>query len=190
MSQYKYYLKKPRGEIAKDILLWLTVGGAVAIAATSPFFLTNIIRAYRRSRKYPNKKVSSTFYRLWREGCFEVEKRNKQIYISLTEKGRRRAGRFQINHLRIAKPKKWGGNWYVVMFDVPHEHRLKREALRGFLKRLEFYQLQKSVWVCPYDCRDQVNLLRDFFGFNKKELRLIVTRDIEHDKDLRRVFNL
>lgn len=36
----------------------------------------------------------NAFYRLRKEGCIYIERRNNQIFISLTEKGRRKAGRF------------------------------------------------------------------------------------------------
>lgn len=76
------------------------------------------------------------------------------------------------------------------MFDVAHVHRMKREALRGLLKRLEFYQLQKSVWIYPYHCKDEIDLLRSFFGFTHDELRLIVAEDIGASAHVRKVFHI
>ncbi len=195
MSQYKYYMKKPRGEIAKDILFWCATSGAVAVAATSPFFLTNLLRAYLRSRQssgnaISHKSASNAFYRLWRDDCFDIKKNNKQIYISLNERGRRKAGRFQINHLSIRKSKRWDGKWRLVIFDVVDTQRIKREALRGFLKRQGFCQLQKSIWAHPYDCRDEIDMLRDFFGFSSSELRLVVAQHVGDDRELQRFFGL
>ncbi len=191
MTQYKYYFKKPKAEIAKDILTTLATAGAITVvASSSPFFIINVLRALKREKRYHRKSAYSTFYRLKKEGCFRMKKKNRQIYISLTEKGRKKAGRFQINHLAIKKPKRWDDKWRIILFDVEEKHRSKREALRGFLKRLNLYQIQKSVWIHPYDCRDEINLLRDFFGLLHRELRLIVSNDIGHDKEIRAYFNL
>jgi DNA-binding transcriptional regulator PaaX len=61
--------------------------------------------------------------------------------------------------------------------------------LRGKLKELGFHKLQQSVWIHPYDCKKEIELLREFFGLSKKELRLIVGK-IEGDEFLKRHFNL
>lgn len=190
MSKYKYYLKKPKSEITKDILLWLVVGGIIAIAATSPYFGTNLIRAFQRRKRYNKKKVYDTFSRLRREGYVRVEKYNHQIYISLTEEGRKKAGRFQIDSLHIQKPKRWDGKWRVVLFDIENSKNIKRDSLRGKLKELGFYLYQKSVWVHPYQCDDEIKMLRDFFGLGKKEICLIVAEKIANEKILRDYFKL
>lgn len=190
IGKYTYYFRQPRSAVAKDVLTWIATVGGVAIAATSPFFLVNLMRASRRWRRFSKKEVSNAFYRLRREGCLLVEQKNHQIYISLSEKGRKKAGWFQINHLVIKKPKRWDGLWRIVIFDIAHDHRIKREALRGLLKRLGFYQLQKSVWVHPYDCRNEIYLLIDFFCFGTDEVRLITTSSLGEEKSLRKCFKL
>ncbi len=190
MSQYKYYLKKPRGEIVKDVFTWLAFAGMVTIAMTSPYFVSNLLRTFPRANRYKKHSMENLFYRLKKEGSIAIEKKNNQIYISLTEKGRRKAGRFQINALHIPKQKHWDKKWRIVIFDIPDNHRVKREALRGLLKRLKFYQLQKSVWIHPYDCRDETQLLYTFFGFTRKELRLIIAENIGEDEYLQKMFQL
>lgn len=189
--EYKYYFKKPRGEIVKDILLWLAFGGAVTIvAASSPNFLYNALLAFQKSKKYKKQSVRNAFQRLRHEGVIAMQKHNHQLYLSLTAEGRKRAGRFQIDSLSIKKPKKWDGKWRIVMFDIPNRERMKREAFRGFLRRLSFYRFQKSVWIHPFDCSDEISLLRNFFGFTPKELQLVVAEKVEHDSALRKAFHI
>ena len=190
MTKYKYYVKKPKTEIAKDIFTVLAVGGAVAIASTSPYFGANLVRAFAKWKKYKPKKIYDSFYQLRRDGCIEVEKKNHQIYIRLTEKGRKRAGIYQINDLKVKKPKKWDGKWRLILFDIKELQRSKREAFRGILKNLGVKALQQSVWIYPYECRDEINLLRDFFGLTQKELRYIITESIGGDYEWRKEFNL
>jgi len=191
MSKYKYYFKKPRGEIVKDIFSLLAISGAVVVAATSPYFTVNLINALGKDKKpYAKRSASNAFYRLRKQGCLKIEHRNHQMYISLTEEGRRRAGIFQINNLRIQKQKRWDGKWRVVVFDISELTRIKRDGFRGFLKTLGFYPLQQSVWVQPYDCKDEVDLLRDFFGLSKKEVNLLVVETLEDDVSLRQRFGV
>lgn len=189
-SKYKYYFKKPRSEIVKDILDACLTSGLVMIAATSPYFLINLLKTYPKWKKYPHKKVYNTFYRLKKQGLIKVESKNKQIYISLTRDGRKKAGIYQINNLKIGKPKKWDKKWRALIFDVAQLKRTYREALRGKLKELGFYQLQKSVWVHPFNCKTEIELLKDFFGFSEKEMRLMIVENIGNDKELKKLFIL
>ena len=92
IGEYKYYFKKPKSEIVRDVFSWLCIGGAVALAATSPYFVQNLLSARKKFKRYPNKKISSTFDTLRRQGFLLVEKRGNQIYTSLTVPGRKKAG--------------------------------------------------------------------------------------------------
>jgi len=120
----------------------------------------------------------------------KIEKRNHQLYISLSEKGKRMAGRFQIDNLKIKKTKKWDKVWRIVIFDISQLRSLQRNLFRGKLKELGFYLLQKSVWVYPYPCKDEIDLLREFFGLSEKEIRLISSDNIGDNTSLRKHFNL
>lgn len=193
MSQYKYYFRKPKSEIVKDVLTGLILTGAICVAATSPYFGVNLMRYFRHAKKYrksEKKNIYNAFYRLRKQGCLEFNLRNHQLYISLTEKGKKMAGRFQIDSLKVKKPLRWDRKWRVVIFDIPDRFRVKREAFRGKLKEIGLYQLQKSVWVYPYDCRDEIELLREFFGLDKKQVRLIVADDVEEDIYIKEIFKL
>jgi DNA-binding transcriptional regulator PaaX len=188
--KYKYYFRKPRSEIAKDIFRGLGIAGAVYIAAGSPYFINNVLRQWKKLKKYPKKKVYDAFYTLEKQGMINIEIKGYQIYISLTERGKKKANWMQIDALKIKTPRKWDGKWRLVMFDILEKKKFHREALRGKLKQLGFYQLQKSIWVHPFNCKDEVELLRDFFGLSSKEMRLVVASDIEKDQEVREFFDL
>ena len=65
MSKYKYYFRKPKSEIVKDIMLWLGVGGAVALTDSSPIFARGALDSFqkwlKKEKKYTNKKVYDAF---------------------------------------------------------------------------------------------------------------------------------
>lgn len=190
MSKYKYYFKKPKSEVAKDILAMLIIGGLITIAATSPFFIQNLLRGFKKLKKYQNKKVYDAFYKLKQQGFINFYKKNNQIYISLTEKGKQKAGWMQIDDLKIKKPKKWDGKWRILLFDIAEKKRTHREALRGKLIELGFRLFQKSAWIIPYECRDEVGLLKSFFGLSGKEIKLIVAQNIDGEEEFKEMFKL
>ncbi|MBI2123799.1 MAG: hypothetical protein HYU04_00990 [Candidatus Wildermuthbacteria bacterium] len=190
IETYKYRFRKPRAKIVKDILSWLFIGGAIALAATSPYFIQNLVFGYKRWNKYSKRKLSTTFDQLRRAGAVSIETRNKQIYISLTPEGRKKAGIFQIDCLKIKKPKQWDEKWRLLSFDINEKKKFIREALRGKLKQLGFYPFQKSIWIHPFDCANEIKLLKTFFGLTDKETRLIVAENIGRDDDWKRLFKL
>ena len=104
IQKYKYYFRKPKSAIVQDILRLLAIGGMIYIAAGSPYFVQKFLKNYSRFKRYPNKKYPMLF-RLKKQGCLDFRTINNQIYISLTEKGKRKAGWMQIDDLKIAKPK-------------------------------------------------------------------------------------
>ena len=189
MKRYKYCFRKS-SEIAGYILAALMLGGMIAIAATSPFFIQNLLRGLKGLKKYEGKKVYDTFYRLKQRGYINFYKKNNQIFISLTEKGRKKAGWTQMDDLKIKKPKKWDGKWRILLFDIAELKRLYREALRGKLISMGFAMFQKSVWIIPYECKKEVELLKSFFGLSNKEIRLLTVENIGEDGEFRKFFKL
>jgi len=190
IAKYKYYFTKPKSEIVKDVLTGLFIGGAIVLASTSPYFVQNLIKGYKRYQKYPKQKISTVFWRLKRDGFIDIKQSNHQIYISLTQEGRRKAGIFQINNLKIKRPKQWDKKWRLLMFDISQKRKILREALRGKLKELGFLPFQKSIWIHPFDCSAEVELLKDFFGLSVKEIQLIVAEDIGDDSVFLQRFKL
>ena len=190
MSKYKYYFKKPKSEIAKDILAMLIICGIITIVATSPFFIQNLLRGFKKLKKYPNKKVYDAFYKLKQQGFINFCEKNNQIYISLTGKGKNKAGWMQIDDLKIKRPKKWDRKWRILLFDIAEMRRTHREALRGKLKELGFQLFQKSAWIIPYECKDEIDLLKSFFGLSGQEIKLVVAQNIDGEEKFKEMFNL
>ena len=160
------------------------------MAANSPYFGFRVLKSLENRKKYSKKKLYSTFSYLKRRGLVRVEKNKGRVHISLTKEGKKRAGWLQIDTLEIKKPKKWDRKWRLIIFDIAELKRTHRDAFRGKLKELGFCQLQKSIWVCPHDCKAEIDLLRSFFGLSEKELRLIVSGDIGSDRELKKHFKL
>jgi len=186
--------------IARSILKGVLWSGMFVVASSSPNFAVNILPQIAKRISYklkkssggkgPDKKFSNAFYYLKRRGLIEVQKKKGQIYIFLTKEGKKLAGKYQINDLQIEKPKKWDRLWRILIFDVEENSRIKRDALRGKIRKLGLYQLQKSVWVCPYSFMKEMRLLREFFGLNENEMKIITAYEIENDKPIKKYFNL
>ena len=193
MTKYKYYFRKPRSEIAKDIVRWLLISGAIGLAATSPYFGINAWRAFQKAkyqRKYVKRKFSDTFTRLVRNNAVCVERRGHEVKIFLTPEGRKIAGYMQIDSLNIKRPAKWDKKWRLVMFDISQLKLMHRNIFRSKLKELGFVPFQKSVWTHAFECRDEIGVLKDFFGLSDKEVCLVAVENIPLEDSLKKHFRL
>jgi DNA-binding transcriptional regulator PaaX len=124
------------------------------------------------------------------KGLLKMEYQGKQLHISLSEEGKKVAEKHQIDDLKIRKPKKWDKNWRILIFDIKEKKKIKREALRGKIIEFGLFQLQKSVWVYPYDFQKEIELLRNFFGLTDEEMQIVIASRIENDKTAKLFFGL
>ncbi|MBU2028343.1 hypothetical protein KJ761_00410 [Patescibacteria group bacterium] len=183
-------------ETSRVILKGLLTAGAIAVVASSPYFVPTIMPKILRYAKYKLKKRSDekrfqrSFSYLKNQGMINFEYRGKQLYISLTKEGKQKVKGYDIDNLQIKKPKEWDKKWRILIFDVKEKKKTKREALRGKIKELGFFQLQKSVWIYPYDFKKELEFLRKFFYFTENEMQIIVATEIENDQEAKNFFEL
>ena len=181
--------------LAKNILESIMFGGGIS-CAVSRSFMAGVLPALAKCTSFEikspkdKKKVYDTFYRLKNQGMIRFETIGKQLHISLTEEGKRRVGKNKIDDLEIKKPKRWDNLWRILIFDIQSKDKLKREALRGKIKDLGLYQLQKSVWVYPYNFAKEGEILRSFFDLTKDEMKIITASHIEDDRKIRIYFKM
>ncbi len=120
-----------------------------------------------------------------------IQKKGRDTF-ALTPEGKKEALFAFINaetHLYTPRNQKWDGGWRIIFFDIPEKKRKYRDYLRSILKILGFKEFQRSVWIYPYQVPAflQVLLFEDNI---KQHTRFITTEHIEHDNDLRQLFNL
>ena len=67
--------------------------------------------------------------------------------------------------------------------------RSKRNILRNEIKDFGFIQLQRSVWIFPYECSEFIELLKTDLSFGKN-IRYMVVENLDHDENLIKYFGL
>ena len=117
-------------------------------------------RAWRRERK----EIRRALKRLRERRLIKlVRKGNKDILI-ITVKGKQVLKDFALEDMNLPVEEKWDEKWRLVLFDIPEGYKQARDSLRKKLLGLGFYSLQKSVFVYPYDCQDEIDFIIQFFG--------------------------
>lgn len=86
-------------------------------------------------------------------------------------------------------PELWDGLWHIVVFDIPEKYKWARLALRDKLLDLGFFPYQKSVYIHPYPCRDEVDFVVEYFKM-RRFVRYGILTHITNEAELLLYFNL
>ena len=111
------------------------------------------------------------------------------ITVRITTKGESVLRLFSIDLIKIQKPKQWDHKWRIVMFDLPIKYTKARDSLRLKLKQLGFVQFQKSVWIYPYPCFDEILFITDYYKIGKY-VEVLEVLNLLHEEKFKKLFNL
>ncbi len=117
------------------------------------------------------------------------EKSNGTVTLILDKEGHRKVLEYNIDDIKIEKPQAWDRLWRLVIFDIPEFKKKARDVLTKKLKLLGLLALQKSVFVYPYDCKDEIEFISEIFEI-KPYVRFILAKEIDIALDLKDKFNL
>jgi len=180
-------------DTASALLLAVLSVGSVVLSGSIQPGLVSLLGKSRRSKKYTQAQVKNAFYNSKKRKLIEIVRISDDVIeVRLTNKGRHRMKEFSFNALRIEKPRHWDKKWRMLIFDIPTKpaiYNQARNALRGKIKELGFYQLQKSVWVYPYECEDEILLIAELYRV-QKHIEIITAEKVLHEDLLKKHFTL
>lgn len=87
--------------------------------------------------------------------------------LQVTEKARRRLELAEIRDMRAHTTAQWDGIWRIVIYDIPESYAIGRQALADCLRTYGCFQLQKSTWITPFPCRDDIVTLSAHHGVDQ-----------------------
>ena len=146
-------------ERQKDILK--TVGAVVALSAVAvlaPNVLT-LLKPKNAKDRYQYKK------------SIERLVNNKIIYlfgeeIRLTKKGQELFRRVSIEDIAIPQNDKWDRVWHLVCYDIPEKKKKERNYFQAKLLKSGFWAVQDSLWVYPWDCKEEIAVISQNLGIS------------------------
>lgn len=161
--------RKPRdpylfSPVKKKILLLLYTGIMLGMTRSAKKQHLLLRSASREWQKIDKQYLSVIIREFKKDKLVDYKEREDgSVCIVISERGKKRALEYQIDEIQIPQPKHWDGKWRLVMFDIPEKFRHGRDVLREKLKDLQFYELQKSVWIHPFPCEDEITFIVEFF---------------------------
>lgn len=184
----------------KEILYLLGMGTLLVGSIIMPGLGIAAGSLYRAKRKYDwdqNQKEWKKFNikllrrnlkRLQDQKILEIINENEQEVIKLTQKGHIKYLRFKLEELSL-KGKSWDGKWRLVIYDISKLKKSAQENFRRVLKQINFFPLQKSVYLTPYKCREEIEYLREYFNLSAEVLLLEISK-LENESYYKQYFGV
>ncbi len=157
--------------ITRGVVKALGFAGATTIGLLAPNTTVLIDQYMKRLDKAAAKKTLT--YLKYRR-LIEVKQKDGQQLYKLTAKGIDRFEKILIEELEVPVPRRWDKKWRLVLFDIPVTHRQNREQLLHKLRTMNFYMLQHSAWIHPFDCQKQIGVLLKHLDLERYVSLLVV----------------
>ena len=135
-----------KGELAKEILKGLAIGGLIIASFALPN-LPQVFSLFGVKNAKDRYRIKRTMRTLQKQKLIEIYEKDDKEIIKITVNGEKRVLIYKFDDIKITRPKKWDGSWRIISFDIPEKHRKGRKALSNKLNDMEIYPLQKSVFI-------------------------------------------
>ena len=178
-----------KGAIQRKVLILLLAGLSISLSR-SPRHHFRVIKQLQKEWREINKRALETAIASLYKSKLVNQKNNKDgttTFILSTE-GKKMALAYDIDNMKIKKHP-WDKTWRIVIFDIPERLKKVREALRFHLRNLGFIELQRSVFVMPFESRKEIEYITEFYNA-RRFIRYIEASSIDNELDLKNKFHL
>ncbi len=178
--------------VIDGILKFVAVGGFV----TTALVLQNSAQMFDKpldkmlkimDKRQQERELRRIIYYMKQKGLVRYQAGDYEHGIQLTQNGKQRLKKANFVDLQIPKPSKWDGQWRLVFFDIPETSKKKRDYLTFKLKELGFKMLQQSIWVHPFSCRPEIEMVGEFLGV-RRYISYVEINQIDSEHILRERF--
>lgn len=190
MKNYRRYSEPRIGPTSQKLLL-LLLGGLALGLSHSPIAYFNILTAIGKEWGDINHRALHRAIKTLYQSKLIDAKDNLDgtTTVILTTKGKSLALTYQIDDIKIPAMKRWDGKWRIVLFDIPEKRKKSRDALSQTLKNAGFLKFQKSVFIHPFECKNEVEFVIEFFNL-RPYVRSIIATEIDNALHLKKYFGL
>lgn len=180
-------------EIILKTLALLTIVGGSIVFPNLPLVVGMIWKLIKDEEgiEIPQYKFRKALKALERRRIIDFVYEDDKVYVKILKENQMEVLKYSIKKLLDFKKEKhqWRRKWILLVFDVPEKERKKRQFLRDFIKQLGFYPYQQSVYVFPYECFEEVKLIKQITE-SGKYLKYIIAEKIEEEEKIKKFFNL
>lgn len=184
----------------KDVLILLAGGTFIAasiIFPGLPIIAKEVLKAKQSSdwkkrqkewKKFNTWRLRQVVKRLEKQKIVEISEIDKTPVITITKKGKQKILKFKLEEIELDQTT-WDGKWHIITYDIATAKRWQRELFRRMLKRMNFYQLQKSVYLTPFKCAEEIEYLRQICEVGT-EVVILTVSGFENEQVYKEYFGL
>jgi len=173
----------------EKILLLLLGGLALGLTRSPKGYFKITKEMHKEWKKINHHSLSRSIRALYNSKLLRQEdNKDGTTTFILSKDGKEIALKYDLEKMIIPKTK-WDRKWRIVMFDIPERLKKIRDTLRYQLRRLGFIELQRSVFVFPFECRDEIEYIIEFYDI-RKHVRFIEANHIDNELHLKNKFQL
>lgn len=151
-----------------------------------------IMKPYKASWKKcsPNERfIRNSLHYAHRRGYIKIWRKTGQIHCTVTSLGKDFLFSEFLRNIDPPKMDQWDGKWRIIFFDIPNKLTFARNWLRGTLKRFGCEKMQKSVFITPMKCFEEVDLLRKYLKV-ENFVRIVEVASLEDEIYWKKKFRL
>ena len=142
---------------------------------------------YLKNRNIDKEKVREKIYYLTKYGYIENIFENRQRIYQITKKGNKHLVESEKDDFKPTIPDHWDGHWRIAVFDIPEKKKVIRNYFRKKIVDFGFIQVQKSVYVFPFECEQKILKLVEKVGI-KKNVTMITAFVLQGEEIFARKF--
>jgi len=182
-------IRTERSAIIDEVLKLIAVGSVTATALLAP----NALQLFHKPLRLYMGKLDERERRREIQRTLRYIKYNHLVTeqyehgLKLTPKAMKRLEQREMSQLAIPTAKKWDKKWRLVFFDIPESHKVQRDAFASRIRQLGFKVLQRSVFIHPFPCVNEISKVASFYGV-ARYVSYVETTHIDNDSVLRQRF--
>lgn len=183
--------KEPRiGHTGQKVLLLLLAGTVIGLA-TSPRGQFRILKSVQKDWERINRRaLYQSIRNLYKSNLVDAkDNTDGTTTFILNKSGKQKALSYKLEEMKIPPMKKWDNKWRLIIFDIPEKYKKGRDALAKTLKNMGCYSFQKSVFIHPFECENEIDFVVEFFNL-RPYVRFIVAERIDNELHLKKLFKL
>lgn len=174
-----------RSLLKRKILFALMAGATLGMRRSPQQYFKIIGDIPKEWRKMKRNYLRDCIREFYHDKLVDFKENSDGICrIVLTKEGKKKVVSLNLDTLEIKRPDFWDKKWRVVVFDIPESKRSARNALRQKLKDLGFYAWQKSVFIHPYNCLNEIEFIIELFQI-RPYVRLFEASKIMNESELK-----
>ena len=178
------------GPAGQKILLLLAAGVALGLSRSPKGYFKILESAVKNWQDINRLELYRAIHRLYRTKLIRMIKNSDGSETAvISRRGKEVALKFKIDEITIRWMKKWDDKWRIALFDIPEKYRGARDSLRDALKRLGFFEYQKSVFIHPFECFDEIDFVIEYFQV-RPWVRFIIAESLDNELHLKKYFKL